>query len=44
MLGSLATLAILFFLTCLTLAPFPSGMSDQTERIAIFLADLVLRP
>jgi hypothetical protein len=43
-LGSLATLAILFFLTRLTLALLLRDASDQTERIAIFLADLVLAP
>jgi hypothetical protein len=43
-LGSLATLAILFFLTRLMLALLLRGAGDQTERIAVFLADLVLGP
>jgi hypothetical protein len=43
-LGSLATLAILFFLTRLMLALVLRGAGDQTERIAVFLADLVLGP
>ena len=43
-LGSLATLAILFFLTRLTLALLLRDASDQAERIAIFVADLVLAP
>jgi hypothetical protein len=43
-LGSLATLAILFFLTRLMLALLLRGAGDQTERIAVFLADLVLAP
>jgi len=43
-LGSLATLAILFFLTRLTLALLLRGAGDQAERIAVFLADLVLAP
>jgi hypothetical protein len=43
-LGSLATLAILFFLTRLMLALLLRDASDQAERIAIFLADLVLAP
>jgi hypothetical protein len=43
-LGSLATLAILFFLTRLTLALLLRDAGDQAERIAIFLADLVLSP
>jgi hypothetical protein len=43
-LGSLATLAILFFLTRLMLALLLRGASDQAERIAVFLADLVLAP
>jgi hypothetical protein len=42
--GSLATLAILFFLTRLMLALLLRDAGDQTERIAIFLADLVLAP
>ena len=43
-LGSLATLAILFFLTRLMLALLLRDASDQAERIAIFAADLVLAP
>lgn len=43
-LGSLATLAILFFLTRLMLALLLHDTGDQTERAAIFLADLVLAP
>jgi hypothetical protein len=43
-LGSLATLAILFFLTRLMLALLLRDASDQAERLAIFLADLVLAP
>jgi hypothetical protein len=43
-LGSLATLAILFFLTRLMLALLLRDTGDQTERIAVFLADLVLAP
>jgi hypothetical protein len=43
-LGSLATLAILFFLTRLMLALLLRGASDQAERVAVFLADLVLAP
>ncbi len=43
-LGSLATLAILFFLTRLTLALLLRGAGDQAERVAVFLADLVLAP
>jgi hypothetical protein len=43
-LGSLATLAILFFLTRLALALLLKDTGDQTERVAIFLADLLLAP
>jgi hypothetical protein len=43
-LGSLATLAILFFLTRLMLALLLRDTGDQTERIAVFVADLVLAP
>jgi hypothetical protein len=43
-LGSLATLAILFFLTRLMLALLLRDAGDQAERIAIFLSDLVLAP
>jgi hypothetical protein len=43
-LGSLATLAILFFLTRLMLALLLRDAGDQAERIAVFAADLVLAP
>jgi hypothetical protein len=43
-LGSLATLAIVYFLTRLALAFLLRGQGDQTERVALFLADLVLSP
>jgi hypothetical protein len=43
-LGSLATLGILFFVTRLMLALLLRDAGDQAERIAIFLADLVLAP
>ncbi len=43
-LGSLATLGILFFLTRLMMALLLRDQSEQTERIAVFLADLVLSP
>ena len=41
-LGSLATLGILFFLTRLMMALLLRDQSEQTERIAVFLADLVI--
>jgi hypothetical protein len=43
-LGSLATLAIVYFLTRFMLTLLLHGQGEQTERIAIFLADLVLAP
>jgi hypothetical protein len=43
-LGSLATLTILYVLTRLMLVLLLRGTGDQTERIAVFLADLVLSP
>jgi hypothetical protein len=43
-LGSLATLALLYFLTSVMLAVLLRDQGDQTERIATFLADLVLSP
>lgn len=43
-LGSLSTLVILYVLTRLVLVLLLRGSGDQTERIAIFLADLVISP
>jgi hypothetical protein len=43
-LGALATLAITFFLTRLSLFFLLREQSDQTERVAVFLADVVLSP
>lgn len=43
-LGSLATLAILYFLTRVMLVLLLRGTGDQTERVAVFLADVVLAP
>jgi hypothetical protein len=43
-LGSLATLLILYVLTRLVLVLLLRGSGDQTERIAILLADLVISP
>jgi hypothetical protein len=43
-LGSLATLAITYFLTRLALVFVLRGTGEQTERIAVFLADLVISP
>jgi hypothetical protein len=43
-LGSLATLGILFFVTRLMMALLLRDQSEQTERIAVFLADLVISP
>jgi hypothetical protein len=43
-LGGLATLAIVYFLTRFGLAFLLRDQGDQTERIAVFLADLVLSP
>ena len=43
-LGSLATLVLLYVLTRLVLVLLLRGSGDQTERVAIFLADLVISP
>jgi hypothetical protein len=43
-LGSLATLVILYVLTRLVLVLLLRDSGDQTERVAIFLADLVISP
>jgi hypothetical protein len=43
-LGSLATLVILYVLMRLVLVLLLRDTGDQTERIAIFLADLVISP
>jgi hypothetical protein len=43
-LGSLSTLVILYVLTRLVLVVLLRGTGDQTERVAIFLADLVISP
>jgi hypothetical protein len=43
-LGSLAALAIVYFLTSVMLGVLLRSQGDQTERIALFLADLVLAP
>jgi hypothetical protein len=43
-LGSLATLVILYVLTRLVLALLLRDTGDQTERGAVFLADLVISP
>jgi hypothetical protein len=43
-LGSLATLAIAFFLTRIALVFVLRGTGDQTQRVAVFLGDLVLSP
>jgi len=43
-LGSLATLVIVYFLTRTMLIFLLRGTSDQTERVALFLGDLVLAP
>ena len=43
-LGSLATLAITYFLTRLVLVLLLRGSGDQTARIAVFLGDLVISP
>ena len=43
-LGSLATLVILYVLTRLVLVLLLRGSGEQTERVAIFLADLVISP
>jgi hypothetical protein len=43
-LGSLAALAVVFFLGRLGLVGLLRGQADNTVRIAVFLADLVLAP
>lgn len=43
-LGSLAALAIVYFLTSIMLGVLLRSQGDQTERIALFLSDLVLSP
>jgi hypothetical protein len=43
-LGSLSTLVILYVLTRLVLVLLLRDTGDQTERVAIFLADLVISP
>ena len=43
-LGSLATLVILYVLTRLVLVLLLRGSGDQTERVAILLADIVISP
>ena len=43
-LGSLAALAIVYFLTSIMLGVLLRSQGDQTERIALFLSDLVLAP
>jgi hypothetical protein len=43
-LGSLATLVILYILTRLVLVLLLRGSGDQTERVAVILADLVISP
>jgi hypothetical protein len=42
--GSLATLVIVYFLTRTMLVLLLRGTGDQTERVAVFLGDLVLAP
>jgi hypothetical protein len=43
-LGSLAALALVYFLTSIMLGILLRRQGDQTERIALFLSDLVLSP
>jgi hypothetical protein len=43
-LGSLSTLVILYVLTRLVLVLLLRGSGDQTERVAILLADVVISP
>ncbi len=43
-LGSLSTLVIVYFLTRTVLVLLLRGQGDQTERIAVFLGDLVISP
>jgi hypothetical protein len=42
--GSLATLVLLFWLTRIALALLLRSQADNTVRVAVFLADLVLAP
>jgi hypothetical protein len=42
--GSLAALAILYFLTSVMLGILLRSQGEQTERVALFLSDLVLAP
>jgi hypothetical protein len=42
--GSLATLVIVYFLTRTMLVFLLRGTGEQTERVAVFLGDLVLAP
>jgi hypothetical protein len=42
--GSLAALAIVFFLSRLVLVSLLHGQADNTIRVAVFIADLVLAP
>jgi hypothetical protein len=43
-LGSLATLLLVYVLTRLSLIVLLEGTGDQTERVAVLLADLVISP
>jgi hypothetical protein len=43
-LGALATLVIVFFLSRQVLVALLQGQADETVRVAVFLADLVLAP
>ena len=43
-LGSLAALTLAYFLTSIMLGVLLRSLGDQTERIALFLSDLVLSP
>jgi hypothetical protein len=43
-LGSLAALALVYFLTSIMLGVLLRSQGEQTERIALFLSDLVLSP
>jgi hypothetical protein len=43
-LGSIATLGILYYITRILLTNLLRDTGDQTQRIALFLADLVLSP
>lgn len=44
MLGSLVTLVVVFFLSRTVLVLLLQGQGDQTQHVAVFLADLVLAP